>query len=485
MAARDSAAIAGGVSEATLVDRAGGAVARGARRLLGGAYGRRVVLVCGKGNNGADGRVAGQRLAGWGARIDRFDLPGRSPSGSDASGFDRRSLDRALARADLAVDAMFGTGFQGPLEGDAAYAAEAMTAAGCPVLAVDIPSGVDGLTGAVRGVAVGAVATVCLAALKPGLVLFPGAGFAGDIEVAPIFSGTPRTPGIDPHTPPPSLGLTEETDVSAWLPRRPPESHKWSVGAVYVVGGSQGMTGAVMLAARAALRAGAGMVVAGLPGDAAARASGGEVITRPLPATSSGALDEDAAKEVLDGLDRFRALVVGPGLGRTAATVAAVRRLVAEAHVPLVLDADGLNALDGDVGLLAARPAATIVTPHAGEYARLAGEAVGEDRVAAARRLAERAGAVVLLKGSRTVVADPTGRAAVNATGGPWLATAGTGDVLSGIVGALACMGLPAFRAATAGAWLHGRAADASGHEGLVAGDLIDALPTVLSRLVA
>jgi len=466
MAARDSAAIAGGVSEATLVDRAGGAVARSARRLLGGSYGRRVVIVCGKGNNGADGRVAGDRLAGWGTRVDRFDL----------AGLDRAVLARALDRADLAIDAMFGTGFRGALDGDAAYAADALNGAACPVLAIDIPSGVDGLTGAVKGPAVEAVATICFVALKPGLLLFPGAALTGDVEVADI--------GIDP-TPTPSLGLTEEADVAAWLPPRPPESHKWSVGAVYVVGGSQGMTGAVMLAARAALRTGAGMVVAGLPGDAAARASGGEVVTRPLPATSSGALDEDAAKEVLDGLDRFRALIVGPGLGRSAATVAAVRRLVAEAPVPLVLDADGLNALDGDTDLLAARPAATIVTPHTGEFARLAGESVGEDRVAAARRLAERAGAVVLLKGSRTVVADPTGRAALNATGGPWLATAGTGDVLSGIVGALAAMGLPAFRATTAGAWLHGRAGDYAGHAGLVAGDLIDALPTVLSQLVA
>jgi ADP-dependent NAD(P)H-hydrate dehydratase / NAD(P)H-hydrate epimerase len=467
MAARDAAAIAGGVSEATLVDRAGGAVARGARRLLGGTYGRRVVIVCGKGNNGADGRVAAHRLAGWGARVDRFDL----------AGLDHSGLGRALDRADLAIDAMFGTGFRGALDGDAAYAAGALNRAACPVLAIDIPSGVDGLTGAVKGPAVEAVSTVCFVALKPGLVLFPGAGLVGDVDVADI--------GIDPNTPTPSLGLTEEADVSSWLPHRPPESHKWSVGAVYLVGGSQGMTGAVMLAARAALRTGAGMVVAGLPGDAAARASGGEVITRPLPATSSGALDEDAAKAVLDGLDRFRALVVGPGLGRTAATVAAVRRLVAEAPIPLVLDADGLNALDGDTDLLAARPAATIVTPHTGEYARLAGEPVGDDRVAAAQRLAERAGAVVLLKGSRTVVADPTGRAALNATGGPWLATAGTGDVLSGIVGALAAMGLPAFRATTAGAWLHGRAADVAGHEGLVAGDLIDALPTLLSQLVA
>jgi ADP-dependent NAD(P)H-hydrate dehydratase / NAD(P)H-hydrate epimerase len=467
MAARDSAAIAGGVSEATLVDRAGGAVARGARRVLGGTYGRRVVVVCGKGNNGADGRVAARRLAAWGARVDRFDL----------AGIDRPALIRALERADLAVDAMFGTGFRGALEGDAAFVAGAMTSAACPVLAIDIPSGVDGLTGEVKGAAVEAVATVCFVALKPGLVLFPGASLAGDVEVVDI--------GIDPGHPSPSLELTEEADVAAWLPRRPPESHKWSVGGLFVVGGSQGMTGAVMLAARSALRAGAGMVVAGLPGDAAARSSGGEVVTRRLPATSSGSLDEDAAKEVLDGLDRFRALIVGPGLGRTAATVAAVRRLVAEAPVPLILDADGLNALDGDIDLLAGRPAATIVTPHAGEYARLAGEPVGDDRVAAARRLAERAGAVVLLKGSRTVVADPTGRAALNATGGPWLATAGTGDVLSGIVGALAAMGLPAFRATTAGACIHGLAGDIAGHAGLVAGDLIDALPTVLSRLVA
>src|SRR2546421_4488083 len=205
MAARDAAAIAGGVSEATLVDRAGGAVARGARRLLGGAYGRRVVIVCGKGNNGADGRVAGQRLAAWGARVDLFDLAG-------AGAFDRPAVHRALDRADLAVDAMFGTGFKGPLDGDAAWAAGALTAARCPVLAVDIPSGVDGLTGAVRAAAVEAVATVCLAALKPGLVFYPGAALAGDVDVADI--------GIDPCTPAPALGVTEEADVAAWLPRR-------------------------------------------------------------------------------------------------------------------------------------------------------------------------------------------------------------------------------------------------------------------------
>jgi NAD(P)H-hydrate epimerase len=204
------------------------------------------------------------------------------------------------------------------------------------------------------------------------------------------------------------------------------------------------------------------------------------LITRALSATPDGGLDEAAAKEVLDDLERFRGLVVGPGLGRAATTVAAVRRLVAEAPIPVLVDADGLNAVSGQLEPLLHRPAPTVLTPHAGEYARLAGEPVGEDRVAAARRLARRTRAVVLLKGSRTVVAEPGGRAAVNVTGGPWLATAGTGDVLSGIVGAFLARGLSAFEAAVAGAYLHGRAADSGGRVGLVASDLIDALPAVL-----
>jgi ADP-dependent NAD(P)H-hydrate dehydratase / NAD(P)H-hydrate epimerase len=473
MAAADAATIAAGTPVDVLVERAGGAVARAARRLLGGVYGRRVVVVCGKGNNGADGLVAARRLSAWGVRAEVVRL---------ADGVDPPNLARALARADLAIDAMFGTGLRGPLAGLAANVAEALEAEGIPVLAVDIPSGVDGLTGAVTGPAVRAVVTVCMAALKPGVLFEPGASHAGDLEVADI--------GVDPGRP--LLGVTEETDVAAWLPPRPMESHKWSVGGVFVVAGSEGMTGAANLVSRAALRAEAGIVVCGLPGEAAQRASGSEVITRSLPATPGGALDEAAAKEVLDGLERFGALVAGPGLGRSEPTVAAVRRLVAEAPVPLVLDADGLNALAGQAESLRHRPASTLLTPHDGEYQRLAGEPVGDDRVAAARRLAERSGAVVLLKGTRTVVAAPDGRAAVNVTGGPWLATAGTGDVLSGILGALLARGVAPFEAAAAGAYLHGRAADFSlhgragdvaGHAGLVAGDLIEALPAVLSAL--
>jgi NAD(P)H-hydrate epimerase len=382
-------------------------------------------------------------------------------------GLDRDACARSVQRAHVVVDAMYGTGFRGALDGDAAWAADAMARADVRVVAVDIPSGVDGSTGAVEATAVRADRTVCFAALKPGLVFPPGREHAGDVTVVDI--------GVDPGHP--RAGVTESRDVRAWLPRRDPDTHKWAVGGLYVVGGSGGMTGAPSLVSHAALRAGAGIVWCGLPGhDAAARASGSEVITRPLPATADGALDTGAVDAVTESIDRFGALVVGPGLGTAEPTRDAVRALVARADVPLLLDADGLNALHGDLGSLQQRRAATVLTPHEGEYARLAGERVGADRVDAARSLAARARCVVLLKGSATVVADPDGRVAVNTTGGPWLATAGTGDVLSGVVGGFLARGVPAFEAAAAGAFVHGRAADVAGHTGLLAGDLVGAL---------
>ncbi len=428
MAARDREVIASGVPEAVLVERAGTAVARAARDRLGGTYGRRVVIVAGKGNNGADGLVAARHLAGWGVRVDVFEL---------AAGVDGPAFVRSLRRADLLVDAMYGTGFRGVLEGDAASVAGAAAESGVEVLSVDIPSGVDGLTGGVAGPAIRAHTTVAFAALKPGLVFTPGAQQAGTVHVADI--------GIDPG--PAELGVVEDADIGRWLPPRPATAHKWSVGGVLVVGGSAGMTGAAALSARAALRAGAGIVVCGLAAAGAGPVAGDEVITRPLAATGDGYLADDAVAQVLETVDRFRVVVLGPGLGAAAAATA--RRLVAEIPVPLVLDADGLNALGRELAPLSARPpGTTVLTPHAGEYQRLAGAPVGDDRVASARTLAAATGAVVLLKGPQTVVADPSGRAAVTVNGGPWLATAGTGDVLAGIIGALVAQGVPLFEAA-------------------------------------
>ncbi len=223
-----------------------------------------------------------------------------------------------------------------------------------------------------------------------------------------------------------------------------------------------------------------------MPGvDAAARASGTEVITTALAADASGALTEAATDAVVAVADRFRAVALGPGLGRAEGTGAAVRRLVAGLHGPLVVDADALHALAGRLDLLRGRAVPAVLTPHAGEYAALLGEPVGPDRLSAARALAAATGSVVLLKGPGTVVADPDGRAAVCPIGGPWLASAGTGDVLTGVVAALLARGLEPFAAAAAGAFLHAAAADLAGHTGLVAGDLVGVLPETLATFEA
>ncbi len=468
MGEADRRTIASGTPASVLMERAGRSVAWAVRSLCGGTYGRHAIVVCGKGNNGGDGLVTARALRAWGMRVEVFVLE---------PGIDRVRLARALGRADVVVDAMFGTGFRGRLVDDAAWIAEAVVGAPVPVVAVDIPSGVDGSTGGVEGPAVAADRTVTFAAVKPGLVFQPGRAHAGTVTVADI--------GI--AVAPVAAGITEESDVADWLPRRGPSTHKWEVGGVMVVGGTTGMTGAPMFVSHAAMRAGSGIVWCGVPGEeAAAAGSGTEVITVALPAAPDGSLGERAADSVLRDLGRFGAVVVGPGLGGHEGVRSTVRRLVADAPVPMVLDADGLNALRGDLSSLqerhTVRSAPTVLTPHDGEYTRLVGEAPGVDRIDAARRLATAAGAVVLLKGSATVIAEPGpgGRTAVNTTGGPWLATAGTGDVLAGIVGAFLARGMGAFEAAAAGAWVHGRAADSAGHTGMVAGDLVAAIPAAL-----
>jgi NAD(P)H-hydrate epimerase len=472
MAAADQRAIAGGTPEVVLVDRAGRAVARHALWMLGGSYGRRVIFACGKGNNGADGRVAAGVLRARGVGVDELALE---------RGFDVDELGRALARADLVIDAMYGTGFRGRLDGAAELFVRAVDATGVPVLAIDIPSGVNGTTGEIAGAAVRARETICFAAYKPGLLFEPGRSHAGRVQVVDI--GIDVTSGRDDL---PRLSVLDVADLA--FPEPGAESHKWSSGCL-VVGGSGGMVGAPMLASQAALRCGAGMVVCAVPGiGAAAQVSGRELVSRALPATALGALAEDAADHVLKELHRFRALVVGPGLGRDQSAQSAARRIVAEADVAIVVDADALNAIAVDPVALRVRHAAgrpvAVLTPHAAEYERLAGRPVGADRVEAARDLAARLHAVVLLKGPGTVIAAPEGDAVIDLTGGPALATAGTGDVLSGVIGALLAQGVAPFAAAVTGAYLHGRAATAAPTApDIVASDVVYALPRTLQAL--
>ncbi len=368
-----------------------------------------------------------------------------------------------LARADLVVDAMFGTGFRGALDGTARDLAEAVDAAGVTVVAVDIPSGVDGLTGEVRGAAVRADHTVTFAAPKPGSWFHPGRELTGTLHVADI--------GIDLGPESLRTAITEDADVASWVPPRAVTTHKWRSG-VLVIGGSAGMTGAPMLAAHAASHLGAGIVIAILPGDAATRASGTEIITHAVPADASGGITRAAVAELTPDLDRFGAVALGPGLGRSdeiASTVAALVRVIPG---PLVLDADALVALGTELAPVRERSATTILTPHDGEFERLTGARPGPDRIEAARRLAATAGAVVLLKGPTSVVAGPDGRVRVNPTGTADLATAGSGDVLTGMIAAFCARGVDPLEAAAAAAFVHGRAAESAGHTGFVATDL-------------
>jgi hydroxyethylthiazole kinase-like uncharacterized protein yjeF len=428
-----------------LIGRAGSAVARAARRMLGGTYGRRVVVLAGKGNNGNDGRDAARRLRAAGMRVQVV-APADVPA--------------LLGDVDLVVDAAYGTGFRG------SYRAPEV-APGIPVLAVDIPSGVDGLTGQASERVLPADLTVTFAALKPGLVLAPGAQLAGTIEVADI--------GLDVSSA--SVHLVGASAVSGWIPARPAVAHKWQ-SAVWLVAGSPGMGGAAALCASAAGRAGAGYVRVSTPGGAAHDLPV-EAVRVDLPA-------DDWAATVLEGIDRFSAIVVGNGLGTSAATAAAIRAVVAGAAargVPTVVDADGLTALGRDAAGLVGP--ATVLTPHDGEFARLTGAVPGDDRVAAVRGLAADLGAVVLLKGPATIVADPSGQVLVSTTGDQRLATAGTGDVLAGVIGALLARGLSPARAAAAGAFIHGRAGALGWPRGLVAGDLPDALPAALAEVTA
>ncbi len=431
-----------------LVDRAGTAAAAQALDMLGpsGAYGRRVSVVAGRGNNGNDGRVAARRLAARGALVTLVDA---------------KEAPRQLAGADLVIDAAYGTGYRGTYE-----APDPGTA---PVLAIDVPTGLDAVTGVAGEGAVRAARTVTFGALKPGLLLGDGPERCGDIVVCPI--------GLPLEVVEPAMHLLEDADVVAWLPDRQRNGHKWS-NAIMVVAGSPGMYGAAGYAVAGAGRAGAGMVRLGVPGADPATLPSGSAVATTLPA-------EGFDDGVLAQIGRFRSLVVGPGLGTGNATVEAVRRLVAGAGVPTVVDADGLTALgsaDEAAAVVASRGGAPVVfTPHDGEFARLAGAAPGADRVGDVRVLAARTGAVVLLKGSTTVVAAPDGHVLLSTAGSPRLASAGSGDVLSGVIGAFLARGLGPLEAAALAAHVHGRAAGLGRPEGLLAGDLPELVSDVLS----
>jgi hydroxyethylthiazole kinase-like uncharacterized protein yjeF len=490
----DERSRARGITADALMEAAGREVADAALRLLGGAYGRRALVVSGKGNNGGDGLVAARHLDRAGVRttILLLDEAVREPAATnlrrlEETGVRRRSfssgaIERELERADVAIDAIFGTGFRGTPEGGSAEAIRTLDASGVPVVAVDIPSGVNGATGAVEGDAVHADVTVTFGAAKLGLVLYPGAAFAGVVEVEPI--------GFPEDLIRSEAQLVEREDAAERLPRREPDTHKRAAGYAVVVGGSRRMTGAVALAGRAAYRAGAGLVAIAVPERILSVVEGAvrEAVFVDLPETDAGSIanGSDRLDEVLGQAD---ALAIGPGMTTDPATSEWIRGVVRSSEVPVVLDADGLNAFAGRADELSDRKADLVLTPHGGEFARLAGVSATElqaDRIRHLRELAARASATVLLKGSRTLIATPDGLVRINPTGGPALATGGTGDVLTGMIAGLVARGLEVADAATAAAFVHGIAGKLAAEDlgdGATAGDVLERVPVAMREV--
>jgi ADP-dependent NAD(P)H-hydrate dehydratase / NAD(P)H-hydrate epimerase len=472
MAMADHAAIEGGLAGAQLMETAGRAVAD---TVLERWSPRPVAVLCGPGNNGGDGFVAARHLAaaGWPVRLgllgERAALAGDAAHHAALWREKVSALDAGLLQgAALIIDAIFGAGLSRDVDGAARAAIEAMAASGLPVVAIDVPSGLDGATGAVRGAAAPATVTVTFFRKKPGHLLLPGRALSGEVVLADIGIPARVLAAIAPRT--------HENGPALWLDAYPwprLETHKYKRGHALVVGGAV-MTGAARLAARAALRIGAGLVTLAAPAGAwpvyAASLTG--VIVQPVAAPEAfGALLGDV---------RRNALLIGPGAGMTAETRARALAALATRRA-VVLDADALTVFaDAPEMLFAAIAGPTVMTPHEGEFRRLF-TAPG-DKLARARAAARQSGAVVLLKGADTVIAAPDGRAAINANAPPELATAGSGDVLSGLVTGLLAQGLDPFRAACAACWLHGDAAERFG-PGLVAEDIVEMLPQALRQL--
>jgi ADP-dependent NAD(P)H-hydrate dehydratase / NAD(P)H-hydrate epimerase len=483
------------LSLSELMERAGKAVAEEAAAML--TRGGRVVVFCGRGNNGGDGFVAARLLAGKNYAVEVVMLAEATElTGPAATAFwsiaetdavkKTAFNDRPLTPpADLIIDAVLGFGLTGPVRGAAAKAVETINAAGAPVLSVDIPSGVDSDTGAVRGAAVRAAATVTFTLPKAGMALYPGLDHVGKLRVADI--------GIDKsivsrHA---KTCLGSRAIVRRLLPIRGAEAHKGVCGRVLVVAGSVGMTGAAALSAAAALKSGAGLVTLAAPKSLndILETKLTEVMTKPLPETPERTIAPRAIETVLEAAAEFDSVLLGPGLSTHSDTATFVRELVLKLDKPLVVDADGLNALVDRPDILTTRKAPVALTPHPGELARLLNTTAAEiqkDRLGIAQEAARLYNAAIVLKGARTIVAERE-CAYVNPTGNPGLATAGTGDVLAGLLAGFIAQGLPLYPAAMLAVYLHGAAGDLAAADktqlALVAADLLDYLPTAIKGL--
>ncbi len=500
MARIDRGAIERGVSGVQLMECAGRGGARVLGDLVNGFPGKRIVVLCGKGNNGGDGFVIADLAASAGASVSAFLLASEDQVRGDA----RHHLDRArkngleiaeirdsndlgrishaLSGASAAVDALLGTGIRGGPRGLVAGAIETLRDVSCPILAVDVPSGLDADTGRTDGPCAGATCTVTFGQPKVGQLFYPGRALCGTLYCVDI--GLPQA-AVDAENV--NVQLIAAHGGAPLLPRRSPDAHKGDCGRVVILAGSMGFTGAAALSAQGALRSGAGLVRVGVPESLndILEVKLTEAMTHPLPEVRKPrCLALRARGEIQRLVADADCVALGPGLGTHRETVQLVRRIVHDIQAPLVLDADGINALAGAADNLKMRAAPTVVTPHPGEFARLTGlghEAIRSDPIGSAQTLAGEADVIVILKGAPTVVAVPGGRTYVNPSGNAGMASGGSGDVLTGILAALLGQGMDPETAACLGVYVHGLAGDLcaerSCEAGLIAGDIAAALP--------
>lgn len=480
MSRADQLAIAGGIPGVDLMERAGAAVADEVWRLYPEA--ESVAVLCGPGNNGGDGFVAARLLVKLGYRVrlsllgNRDSLKGDAAAMADLWTAAINQLNaESIAGADVIVDAVFGAGLTRDIDGPVAEVIEALNEQTVPVVSVDVPSGIDGSTGEVRGTAVRAVATVTFFRRKPGHLLLPGRQHMGPIRVADI--GIPE-PVLDEVKP-----MTSANCVALWgnsLPIPQLGGHKYSRGHALIVSGGPDSTGAARLGARGALRAGAGLVTLASP--RAAFPVNAAQLTAIMIKPFEGA---DGLARILQDR-RMNAVLIGPGIGVGESTAGKVEAVLSS-DAAVVLDADALTSFEAETDPLfksmAGRDAEVVLTPHAGEFSRLF-PALGGSKLDRARSAAAESGAVVILKGADTVVAAPDGRASINENAAAWLATAGSGDVLAGFVTGLLAQQMPAYEAACAAVWLHGAAGNAAG-PGLIAEDLTEIMPKVWRETLA
>ena len=494
-----------GIPGATLMENAGrGAAARIVAllgRLKATRRGARVAVVCGKGGNGGDGFVVARWLKRSGVRPDVLLAFPEGEIGGDAGGKlrelrrsgvrpwlveDAHAAVEAFARADVIVDALLGTGSRGAPEGRVARLIELINASGRPVAALDVPSGVSADGDPPAGPAIRATLTLTFGGFKRGLVCGPGAALAGRVEVVPI--GIPAGEVLRGL----ATFVLDAADVASHFPPRPRDAHKGTYGHLLVVAGSLGKTGAAALAAAAALRSGVGLDTVATPASQQPVVAGlvREAMTEPLPETGARTFALKAREVVAELAAPRDAVALGPGIGPDEETGAATRALTAEVTKPIAIDADGLSALAGHLDVLRSAPAARCLTPHPGEMARLLGGSVADvqrDRLETVRQFATRHRVHVVLKGAWSAIGDPDGRVFVNPTGNPGMASGGTGDVLTGILGAFLARRMAPGAALQSAVYLHGLAGDIAaervGEEALIAGDVIAALPEAFKRL--